>query len=69
LGKSGISEGVIEEISKHLKRRELIKIRLLRAFPLIDRRQEVAETLAERTQSTLVQVTGNTIVLFRQRTA
>ena len=49
---------------KHLQPRELIKINVLQNC-LEDSRQ-MAETLAERTRSQVVQVIGRKIVLYRE---
>ena len=65
IGKSGISDNLIKQLDDALEARELIKITVLRNAP--DGVRDFGEEIAESTNSTLVQVVGNRITLFRQR--
>ncbi len=63
VGQGGLSENLVEEISRHLDSRELIKVRL---FDERGRaRQAAAERIAERTNSICVGVVGRTLLLYR----
>ncbi len=62
IGKEGIHETVIAEIVKQLKKHQLIKVKLLHCFD----KKEIAKELALKTESTIVQAVGGTIVLWRQ---
>ena len=53
-----------EAIAEALEARELIKISVLKNC--MDDPREIAETLAERTQSQVVQVIGKKIVLYKE---
>ncbi len=64
LGKSGVTPESTASIAEALEARELIKINVLQNC-LYDIR-EMAETLAERTNSQVVQVIGRKIVLYKQ---
>lgn len=66
IGKNGITDNTIEEISKNLKAHKLIKIKLLKSFPELENRKEIAKSLAEKTGSQLIQATGFTIVLHKR---
>jgi len=63
LGREGISKGVLTSIEEAYNTGELIKIRIERGCPL-DRR-EAGRQLADRTGSHLVQVLGQTVLLYR----
>jgi RNA-binding protein len=63
IGKGGITENTITEIKKVLKTKKLIKVKLLPASNLD--RKVVAKEIAEKTNSTLVQVIGNNVTLHK----
>jgi RNA-binding protein len=61
VGKEGITQMIIEEIAKQLKKTKLVKIKLL---PALEKdRKEAASELAKATTSVLVEVRGRTVVL------
>ena len=61
VGKASMNPGLTEAIAEAL---ELIKISVLKNC--MDDPREIAETLAERTQSQVVQVIGKKIVLYKE---
>ena len=63
LGKEGLSAAVIRSLNEAYANSELVKVRCERNSPL-DRR-EAGEQLAAATGSHLVQVLGNTLLLYR----
>ena len=65
VGKSGISDNLIKQLSDALEARELIKISVLESAP--DSAKDLGNEIAEATNSTLVQVVGNKITLYRAR--
>ncbi len=64
IGKASMNPGLTQAVSEALDARELIKISVLNNC--MDDPREIAETLAERTQSQVVQVIGKKIVLYRE---
>lgn len=64
LGKGGVTPENTASVEEALAARELIKISILQNC-MEDPRQ-MAETLAERTHSEVVQVIGRKIVLYRE---
>ena len=64
IGKDGLNERVIAEISRQLKNAKVMKIRVLNSFE--GDRREIAQTLATRTSSVLVDVRGSTVVLAKE---
>ena len=65
VGKNGISENLIKQVDDALEARELIKLNVLETSP--DDIEEVANSIAEKTNSTLVEIMGNKITLYRAR--
>ena len=63
-GKGGLSEEMIHQIQNAVEKRELIKVTLLQNT--LEEPQEAAETIAEATGSTIIQVIGHTIVLYKE---
>ena len=64
IGKDSISPELIEGVREAIDARELIKIAVLQNC--MDDPKEVAQTLAERTRSDVVQVIGKKIVLYKE---
>ena len=63
VGKGGVNEHLIKHIEEAIEVRELIKISILQNCE--DDKQEVAEQLANETNSELVQLIGLTVVLYK----
>lgn len=63
LGKSSLTPENTEAIAEVLEKRELIKINVLKNC--MDDPNELAQTIAERTHSEVVQVIGKKIVLYK----
>lgn len=63
IGKSSVTPENVEAISQVFNTHELIKIAVLKNC--IDDPKEIANVVAERTQSQVVQVIGKKIVLYK----
>ena len=64
IGKSSLTPELTAAVDEALEARELIKISVLKSC--FDDSRQLAQTLAERTRSEVVQVIGKKIVLYRQ---
>ena len=64
IGKSSVTPEITTAIAEALEARELIKITVLKNC--LDDGKSIAEALAERTHSEVVQVIGKKIVLYKQ---
>lgn len=64
VGKSSLTPEFTESVSECFNRRELVKISVLKNC--MDDPGEIAEMLAERTHSEVVQVIGKKIVLYKE---
>ena len=66
IGKNGITDAVVEELKKLLKKKGIIKIKFLRNFIEDKSKKEIANEIAELSDSELVMLVGFTIVLKRK---
>lgn len=66
VGKGGVSDNMLDQVSLALEARELIKVSILNNCE--EDKDNVAEQLAEGTGSELVQLIGKTVVLYREST-
>lgn len=64
IGKGGINDALVKQVDEALEARELIKLRVLESSP--DDVRTVADTVAERTSSDVVQVIGSRFILYRE---
>ncbi len=67
IGKSGLTENLIKEIKRQLKKRELIKIKLLKSAEERENRKKFAEEIAEKTGSELIYQVGFVVVLHKKQ--
>ncbi|WP_077214047.1 ribosome assembly RNA-binding protein YhbY [Bacillus dakarensis] len=64
VGKGGVNENMIKQISEALEARELIKVTVLQNCD--EDKDTVAEKLTSGCQAELVQIIGNIIVLYKE---
>ena len=65
IGKSGVSDVLLNQLDKALEARELIKITVLESAPASAK--ELAQIVADGSNSCVIQTIGNKITLFRQK--
>lgn len=64
LGKGGLNERIIDEARRALNRQSLIKVRFV---DFKAEKKEMADQLAQRTDSHVVQIIGNNVVLYKPK--
>ncbi|MED3624516.1 ribosome assembly RNA-binding protein YhbY [Neobacillus thermocopriae] len=64
VGKGGVNENMINQIKDALEARELLKVSVLQNCD--EDKNVVAQQLAEGTEAEIVQIIGNTIVLYKE---
>lgn len=64
IGKGGIGDQLIKQVSDALEARELIKLRVLESAP--ESAREAADAIAEAVGADVVQVIGSRFILYRQ---
>lgn len=63
IGGAGVEDAQIKNIDEALKHHELIKIKF---NEFKEEKVELAQTIAEKCDATLVRIIGNTAILYRQ---
>ena len=66
IGKNGLSDGQINEIKKLIMKRKLIKVKMLNNSLEGKDRIEVAREMAQKSETTLIQLIGNIVVLYKE---
>ncbi|WP_411953499.1 ribosome assembly RNA-binding protein YhbY [Alkalibacillus sp. S2W] len=64
IGKNGLNENMIEQIDETLEKREVIKVSVLQNN--FESKEDLAEQIANGTDSYIVQIIGNVIILYRE---
>lgn len=67
IGKNGISAEIESEVDRQLKESKVLKLKIQKAALKNNDAKAIAEELASRTQSTLVEVRGHTFILYRSK--
>jgi RNA-binding protein len=67
IGKDGASQQILNEISRQLEKREMAKIKILKTALEGEETKNIAAKIAEKTGSTLIDVKGHTIILYKPR--
>ncbi|RJS76187.1 YhbY family RNA-binding protein [Candidatus Bathyarchaeota archaeon] len=67
VGKTGVSQELLKEVDKQLDKNEMVKIKILKSALESSKTKEVAAQIAEQTRSSLVEVRGNTFMLYKRR--
>lgn len=65
IGKNGLTEPVLEELKKQIKATRLVKVKMLKTSAEGEDIKASAEKLAEATKTSLIDVRGSTVVLYR----
>ncbi|MFT4311762.1 MAG: YhbY family RNA-binding protein [Candidatus Woesearchaeota archaeon] len=66
IGKQAITPAVVEELSKHLKKRKLIKVKFLKNCLDEFDKQSLCQEICQKTGATLVRSIGNIVILHKQ---
>ena len=64
IGKTGITDNQVEQLANALEARELIKITFLDTIP--DDKHTIAEEIATKTNSEIVQIIGKKLTLYKR---
>lgn len=63
VGKNGITDANVEELKKHIKANRLVKVKMLKSAGIDTK--TLAQQIADVTRTTLIDIKGNTVVLYR----
>ncbi|MBO8156010.1 MAG: ribosome assembly RNA-binding protein YhbY [Bacillaceae bacterium] len=64
VGKAGVNENMVNQIEEALEKRELIKVSILQNC--FEDKGEIAQEIADGAGCEIVQIIGNTIVLYKE---
>jgi RNA-binding protein len=67
IGKGQVSDEIVKEIEKQLEKREIVKVKVLKAALKEVKTADVAAEISQRTESELVEVRGHTFILYKRR--
>jgi len=67
VGKEGASQQTMNEISRQLEKKRIVKVRVLGSALKNDRTVIIASKIAEQTEATLIDVRGHTFTLHKPR--
>jgi len=67
VGKEGATTQIINEISKQLDTREMIKAKILRTALKDEEAKNIATKIAQQTDSLLIEVRGHTFLLYKRK--
>lgn len=65
IGKSGVNPGVLDEIRRHLKEREVVKVRFSKGIS--PEKQNYITQIIEKSNAKLIDFRGNVAVIFKKR--
>jgi len=67
IGKGGATTQIMDEVSRQLDQREMVKIKALKSALRDEEAKTMAEKIAQGTEATLIDVRGHTFVLYKRR--
>jgi len=67
VGKEGATPQIVNEISRQLDKREIVKAKILRSALKDEEAKSVASKIAQQTNSSLIEVRGHTFLLYKRR--
>ena len=67
VGKEGATTQIINEVSKQLDTREMIKAKILKTALKDEETKNIATQIAQQTDSLLIEVRGHTFLLYKRK--
>jgi RNA-binding protein len=67
VGKEGTTIQIVNEISKQLDKREIVKAKILKSALQNEEAKNIAAKIAQQTESQLVEVRGHTFLLYKRK--
>ncbi|MFH1721060.1 MAG: YhbY family RNA-binding protein [Candidatus Altiarchaeota archaeon] len=66
IGKSGVTDGFIDELKASLKKQKILKVRILSNAITKKSKKEIAEETARKVKAKLIEIRGNTFTLAKR---
>ena len=67
VGKEGASPQTMNEISRQLEKRKMVKVQILKGALFYENAKDIASKTAQQTKSIVIDVRGHTFVLHKPR--
>lgn len=67
IGKNGATERIVDEVSRQLEKREMVKIKILKSALRKEGAKSIASQIVEQSGATLIDVRGHTLILYKRR--
>lgn len=67
VGKEGATPQILNEISRQLEKKKMVKVKMLKTALKDKDAKDVASKVAQQTESTLIDVRGHTFMLYKNR--
>ena len=67
IGKDGAAQQTMDEVSRQLEKREMVKVKILKSALKDEEAKSIASKIAQQTNSTLIDVRGHTFLLYKHR--
>ena len=67
VGKEGATPQIVNEISRQLDKKEIVKAKILKTALKDEEAKTVAGKIAQQTKSSLIEVRGHTFLLYKRR--
>ena len=67
VGKSGLTDGIMNEIDSQLEKVELVKIKFLKSAGPASYWKDDVEAMIKKIKATLVEIKGGTVLVYRPK--
>ncbi|MDH5266345.1 MAG: YhbY family RNA-binding protein [Candidatus Bathyarchaeota archaeon] len=67
VGKEGATSHILNEISRQLEKKKMVKVKMLKTALKDEDAKNVASKVAQQTESILIDVRGHTFILYKNR--
>ena len=67
IGKEGATSHILNEISRQLEKKKMVKVKMLKTALKDEDAKNVASKIAQQTESILIDVRGHTFILYKNR--
>lgn len=65
IGKNGLTDPIVDELKNQIKANRLVKVKILKSTFENEDTIELSQKIADATNTTLIDVRGNNVVLYR----
>jgi RNA-binding protein len=67
IGKEGVAPGIVDEISRQLEKKEVVKVKILKSAIKKEEAEKIGVKIAQETESSLIDVRGHMLLLYKSK--